>query len=1194
MPESSSNISPSRLSSHLTETPRQNNPLDAAARFLITRNGALNAQNNELHLATTQTTELLKTAKRLVDYQTKLKQYGGDEIVSVFYKDPYNITWLEQLLDIDPQKMALALETKLRVQKIAQKHDLDPQYTPAITLGVYVALEKLDTLGLTHAPSRTAMEALDKLIEDDPPFGEGSLQRHLRDYLDTVSKSSPQLIGKQRNDRLSEVIALDIITKLEYNSQRASILKQSQGVEIEILDRLEYIPPDQRDTDYKYARMKRAEELGIQAWLPRGIKKNQLKRTDFHLAAILGVNEDVAERINEWFEYATSPTAASAAQSTIIHELMLGGFINEDILSNTWEKYSMHMSTTFPTAILHERSQAQYVHYARALSGAFASKQRGIYAGYVVDDYVVGREIADKTLQSEKFTQVAGQHTEAPASQSLIEMRLLDLTERGQYFISNHKPNLDFAFRCYWQQQEGIPLINAAERQAANSWQSFFTELSAIYKKYDVADAWWGVGRKKVENPQLQQDLASLVRKHSLAIQRFIDQEIANPEPMPKVSPKPSFILEKKHTIQTFSPEQSSREPMIQLSREDIEHLRVKEGEWITIKFGEKSYSVRVTSSAEKTLRETTLSVSQDVADALMIPNNLSLSLRFNPSNAELAIGPMIGIKANSEDLAAANLLEDQTRYFQRTVLAAQKIGAFAYVFNPNDVHVAEGIIHARILSGDGKTWKNVTVPLPDIIFDRNYEEYPEAIGRALEHIPCVNPPEFTNYIANKATISNILAENQRLEPYVPETRTFTGIRDIKDMLEKHKTVYLKPVWGQQSYGIVRIQRLENGQYRYNYTEPNPETRLGAWTTPKVETDLNKILRVTEKARSNFDTYIVQEGINMAREKDGDSLEIRFLVQRGSDGQLMVSGWEEGEKAWWTKVFAETFGEQYKDAIATNSANLAKALALQIQSSYGGHFGQMSIQIAVDTQGKSWYLEANPLPGVTNQFDWINPSLTDVAALDLTNFMSTASGFSESSIPLGGSTEIRLVDGRIATASIERNPFTLYQFGQQALAKGFSEQEKGLYDVSSLSVIQKNIAQRTDYITLRVDNDIIGCVSVVHPSSQNLRDETNLSSIYDTKPRWGIRSVLISPTLKNPHEISKKLFELALNRTQKFGADEVIITVPGTFDQNSVAEAHKQNEWMVPVIQKYAHTLLGVDVTSYGPAYVLTFPSTKS
>lgn len=1193
---------------------------DIALRVLLARNSALNKSTPDLRLAEKPTPALEATAQKLADLQELLKKRGGTPLVRSFLEDPYTMLWFEQIAQIDPNKIVLAAETKNAVDALTRSHQIDRQHAPAMALGAFVGIEKLEELNLTFSPSRIAVKVIQTMEKRTPAAlrGEISLLRNLRGYLSDIDRMNPTAVGIEREGILRDKIALDIARRLQRQELHAKLLQQSQGSEVEMLQRLEYLPPEQRETGTQKYRLGWVDRFDLKAWLPRGIRQDQHKRMDWHLTHMLGLPEDIAEKAHnlEWYEVTAKPTESGADQSTLLYELVLGGFVSEDILSNTREKYSLHISTVFPSAIWNEKSEKQYLLFARGFAGAFSSVQRGVYGGYVSNDSNAGRpgrEIADKTFQANKMTPVEGKPGVSVRDMHLVEIRMFDLTEKGQYAIEIYKPYFDFAFRSFWVRQEGLPLANPAQYRAANLWQTFNSELHALYKRYDIQDDWRSVGWTKANKPELQKELASLYRKFGHQLNRLVDNEVQTPSR--EVKPdglRTPILFEKRHIQKEPLISGERTDPRVALPAEDMAGMHLTDGQFVTFRFGESKISAIITRAAQQA-KPSEITLSPDIYESIHLWDDLSLSVRFDPVRNEISLGPALGIMVSKEDLSLGQPFNDQSRFLAHNLRIAGQHGIGAYLFDPGNLDAENRTINAWTLSPDGKSFREITVPFPDSIYDRTFQGIPPASRYALRHIPYVNSREFTLFIADKLELSKLLRSNSILKEYVPETRKFTDAQSLTDMLSKHRTVFLKPTWGMMSRAVVKVERLDDGSYRYIYTRPQYANGNVDYSWPEptdadyegfIAHSVQEVLDKTAEPRKGFSEFIMQQGIDMPYDKSWGFFETRFLLQRGTTGSLDIIGWNEGQKKHDVDLFAKRFGEENATTILTNAERLAKAAGLQIQKGFGSRFGQMTVQVAIDRNGKVWFMEANPKPGVVNQFDNRNlPHLTDSAIAHALEYQRGISGYSEQSIPTKRFGTVTLQNGTRADIYEENNPLAIYRFAVDCLGPDIVEKEKSVYNLRQIEKIQENLARGARYIMIRntETGKVLGTISIHRPSAQAGFDIESKEPIM-TRWRWEIGGVLTHPEATG-RGIAGVLFDTAVSDIRQAQpvydtdngrpVDEIRVDVTGTFNKEQMGQVRPESIGIDKIVARYPHRVIGGVPGSYGPMYAIPIETHK-
>jgi len=185
-------------------------------------------------------------------------------------------------------------------------------------------------------------------------------------------------------------------------------------------------------------------------------------------------------------------------------------------------------------------------------------------------------------------------------------------------------------------------------------------------------------------------------------------------------------------------------------------------------------------------------------------------------------------------------------------------------------------------------------------------------------------------------------------------------------MLQTYKTIFLKPNYGSGGSGIIRIRKrtLHSGF----------EIRSGRYRQYVGFDGLRKYLQRLSKSTKRF---IVQRGIKLARYK-GRKFDIRVYLQK-PEHEWMISGMVARVAAQKLVVtnhskggFARTVDRVLAylfdgDRSRTNACireieNLSLTIAPILKRKFSD-LRELGIDIAIDENGRVWFIEANSLPG---------------------------------------------------------------------------------------------------------------------------------------------------------------------------------------------------------------------------------------
>lgn len=198
---------------------------------------------------------------------------------------------------------------------------------------------------------------------------------------------------------------------------------------------------------------------------------------------------------------------------------------------------------------------------------------------------------------------------------------------------------------------------------------------------------------------------------------------------------------------------------------------------------------------------------------------------------------------------------------------------------------MSSGKVNVYIPVGNN-TFKNATIPIPAIIYDRDLygknESLREQIIKAADFL--LLPEKVRQLTKDKLLFSQMLSNNPELSAYSPNTALLND-ELFRRFSKKYRHFVIKPRNGSQSCGIFDIN-AENEGWLVRH-ELN-EVYVSDWES------LMKII----KEKGDKDEYIVQEWISYALchfcdKKDRArtrKIEMRVLTGRGNEDELSTNG----------------------------------------------------------------------------------------------------------------------------------------------------------------------------------------------------------------------------------------------------------------------------------------------------------------
>jgi hypothetical protein len=407
----------------------------------------------------------------------------------------------------------------------------------------------------------------------------------------------------------------------------------------------------------------------------------------------------------------------------------------------------------------------------------------------------------------------------------------------------------------------------------------------------------------------------------------------------------------------------------------------------VTLQYGSLKQEVRVI----PVVRLAGLRLPEAIADRLGLFAGVRLCIRYKASSHILQFGPLIAVmmsRVSTKDMEkpfAAN-----TAFCKELTDACAKYGAFVYFYTPNGITPSPQVVNGWSYSDQ---WHKKVFPAPDVVYNR-------LTSRKLENKPNVQKfmsdiksrngsVVFNEKYLNKTEVFEALKKEDGLKGYLPESYHFKNYLMLKSMLSRHPTVFLKPVTGSLGKGIIRISRLSDKNFQYSYN-----TLTGARN--KIFSDL-ALLFSNISGILKQQSYQIQQGLKLIEIK-GCPVDFRVLVQRNGVGEWSL-----------TSSVARTAGQHnfvsnlarggslsrvqdvvgqsqltsfnktdLNNKLCSAALKIAKGIELQIP----GHFAELGIDLAVDTNGKVWLIEVNSKPSKEDNTPLreskIRPSVTKV------------------------------------------------------------------------------------------------------------------------------------------------------------------------------------------------------------------------
>ncbi|MFC6551118.1 YheC/YheD family protein [Cohnella cellulosilytica] len=314
--------------------------------------------------------------------------------------------------------------------------------------------------------------------------------------------------------------------------------------------------------------------------------------------------------------------------------------------------------------------------------------------------------------------------------------------------------------------------------------------------------------------------------------------------------------------------------------------------------------------------------------------------------------------------------LEERPVYEKMTA-AGRRIGLSVFVFTPQDVDDARGLIRAQSYNPVTKKWSRRWVRFPSVIYDRcriqkSYRfQQLLAFRKRYSHLHFLNRP-----LRNKWTIYRALGKVPAFRAHLPTTRLYQSPEDVSLLLKKYPTVYLKPINGTGGRGILRIERSRDGSLLLQ-----GRNHARTIVQPK-HISRGRLASALQSWDKHGDRYIVQQGLNI-KLPSGRVHDYRMLVQKNGSGVWEVTGCAGrigplrsitsnlhggGEAASMNDLLRQWVGSESDiRQIRQTAETFGVDVARHLEATYGA-LCELALDLAIDRNGKIWLIEVNPKP----------------------------------------------------------------------------------------------------------------------------------------------------------------------------------------------------------------------------------------
>lgn len=362
------------------------------------------------------------------------------------------------------------------------------------------------------------------------------------------------------------------------------------------------------------------------------------------------------------------------------------------------------------------------------------------------------------------------------------------------------------------------------------------------------------------------------------------------------------------------------------------------------------------------------LYLSQEVFDKLLLVDNVDLDI-WRKEN-ELYLGPVIGIFVNLRYLKSIED-GDPPLSSEKNMQANTEENCLIYYFSIENIDWQQNKIKGFTYIKRLGLWKNYWLPMPNVIYDRgtrfdtDEKLLVKDIRKKFKDDPNIYLINSCDYLG-KWKCYKCLSKYPEINNYLPRTTLFSNFNDILIMLKQYEFVFLKFSYGSMGRQVLSIRQLGEN-YKINYYSDGLKEEI---------LDIEKLRQHV----MNFATgkqYIIQQGCNLIKYK-GRNMDMRVLINKDGNGNWRamynvcrvaaanstITNYSSGGAEF---NYDDIYKELTKDNPGINLptydeiAEVTIKIATYIEKEYGT-FGEIGMDIAMDNEGKLWFIEGNTKP----------------------------------------------------------------------------------------------------------------------------------------------------------------------------------------------------------------------------------------
>jgi hypothetical protein len=300
-----------------------------------------------------------------------------------------------------------------------------------------------------------------------------------------------------------------------------------------------------------------------------------------------------------------------------------------------------------------------------------------------------------------------------------------------------------------------------------------------------------------------------------------------------------------------------------------------------------------------------------------------------------------------------------------RVMEAYPRTGGLYLAVSARTVSLAQRCAYGLFYDPSQAAWRFGRVPVPAVLYRRSYLQPPRMIER-LRQFPRLRV--FNSRRFDKWELHQVLSRDWLLRRYLPKTAPAVDGTEVRAMVARYGGAVLKPRDLSRGRGVLFVEPDGGGSYLLI----RHRTQGRAVTRPLDRAELDAAVSGSLTRQG----YLCQRRLRLAT-ASGQPFDIRVVMQRGSRGAWRCGGIEcrvagegrlvtnisaGGNALWLDDAIKLAFGHEASPAAIERKLVALSRRVCSVLDSTGEDFGELGLDLALDSQARIWLIEANVLP----------------------------------------------------------------------------------------------------------------------------------------------------------------------------------------------------------------------------------------